>query len=229
MTKIFVATPSQDSLVHVAYHFSLVHTLYANICPFVLPTAVYDGDLVRVRSRYVADFLESDATHLLWADSDIEFAPAALIGMLAAGKDFVAAPYRKKKEKREYAVRRDTAHSPTVDPVTSTVRITGCGLGFALMTRKGLEIMVDHYRPALRFTDVDSHGAKRDTVALFQLVRGAPNQDGDVPLLSEDLSFCSRWTDLDGEIYLYVGEGSPVTHHGSYRYVGDLNDLGKTT
>jgi hypothetical protein len=224
--KLFIATPSHDSNVHAAYNFSIVHLFGRAPCKFVVPTAIYDGDLVRVRSRYVADFLESDATHLLFADSDMEFSPFLVDGLIKAGKDFVAAPYRKKRADMSWPFRLIEGAPTAIDQDTHTVRIKETGLGLALMTRSMLETMVGHYRQTLEFTDGETGVASREIVALFNLILAERGPQGR-PLLSEDYSFCKRWSDIGGEVFLYLGPGAPAAHHGSFRFAANLTDLGK--
>jgi hypothetical protein len=75
----------------------------------------------------------------------------------------------------------------------------------------------EHVRHALRITD-DADGSQ--AVAMFQLEIHGKN------LYSEDYSFCRRWRETGGHVYMYLGEGSPVTHHGSYAFKGSIEAFG---
>lgn len=59
-----------------------------------------------------------------------------------------------------------------------------------------------------------------DLVALFMLMV----RDGE--LLGEDLSFAQRWKDIGGQVWLYVGPGTPVVHYGDAAFVGKIEDFG---
>lgn len=76
----------------------------------------------------------------------------------------------------------------------------------------------------LRFTDLD-RGMPRETVALFQLLSGR-GPEGASPLASEDASFCTRWRDMGGKVWMYLGRGSPVDHAGDHVYRGHVEAFG---
>jgi hypothetical protein len=214
--RIFIATPTADGQECAAYGLSMRVLQAFPPCELVIPMSIYDQDLVRVRSRYVADFLESDASHLLYVDADIGWSPDVVRGMLAAGEDYVCAPYRRKCEQTRYPVVLLPGADPTIRE-NHTTEVGGCGLGMTLLSRAMLERMVEHY---WRLTFRDRAKGDRRTVALFQLIIA------DEELLSEDLSFGRRWRAMGGKIWLYLGPGSPVDHYGSKRYVGTLADFG---
>lgn len=45
-------------------------------------------------------------------------------------------------------------------------------------------------------------------------------------LMSEDASFATRWRDIGGKVWLYIGEGSPIAHVGAHTWQGKIEDLG---
>jgi hypothetical protein len=230
----------RDHNVAGARELSLVHLALAvadrklgaeiHIAP---PLDLYDEDIVRVRSRFVRAFLETDCTDVLWVDADMSFTPLAVAGLLASGRDFVACPYPRKKIHWD-DVRADRRGDPEAaayhyaitllpggiefDEGTQTGAIAGIGLGLALTSRVCLQGMVDHYRDALEFDDL-LEGGPKPTVALFQLLmpRGESGRRG---LLSEDHSFCRRWRDIGGDVHMYLGPGSPVDHVGPHYFRG---------
>jgi hypothetical protein len=190
-----------------------------------------DADVVRARSLLVSLFLRTDATHLLFLDDDISFTPDVVLGMLRAGKDFVAAPYPRRDELRLSEVRKNpnvnelvSAYRYTLHPLgeelcvmpDGTAEVKAMPLGCALLSRNMLEQMTAHFANSLRFSDKKCG----DSVALFSLIH-----EGD-QLWSEDHSFCLRWRALGGKVWMYLGEGSPVTHHGSYAFRGSVESFG---
>jgi hypothetical protein len=52
--------------------------------------------ITRARNYLVDEFLRSDATHLIFIDSDIDFNPMDVIALLALDKDIIGGPYPKK-------------------------------------------------------------------------------------------------------------------------------------
>ncbi len=237
--RVFIATPVRDGL-----HANYVASLWLMMRDEEIDVSgsieiegaqMRDYDLVRVRSNWVTHFLRNtDATHLLFLDADIEVQPCVLRGMLSANRDFVAAPYprrqgvnfarsRKFKEAGlsdeagayDYPLRK--LDGALVVDGQGCAEVEGVPLGCALLSRTGLERMAAFYAgDALAFDDPESG----PSLALFQLL--IHNR----ALLSEDFSFCHRWREMGDKVYMFLGNGSPVTHHGAMRYQGDLGAFG---
>jgi hypothetical protein len=204
--------------------------------PFELRGVVQQqADVVRRRSQLVRRFLESDCTHLWFLDADVEVDPQALRGMLATGKDYVCTPYPR-RDKFEwgalgeaqgkachpealayhYAILLDEGAGKVEEDNTTAIAMTG--LGCTLLSRACLERMATHYAGELTFLDVAEGSVP--TVALFQLLLR------DKLLMSEDFSFCTRWRDIGGTVWMYLGPGSPATHHGEHAYRGHIEAFG---
>ena len=64
------------------------------------------------------------------------------------------------------------------------------------------------------------------TVALFQLMARRPAAGMANVLLGEDTAFCQRVRDLGGQVWMYLGPGSPVDHIGDHVYRGHIETLG---
>lgn len=203
MTSLCIATP-----VYGHPSTASVSAIYLNgllsMCKSVetIPVRLLgDCDLVRARSRAVRMFLDRSESHLLFWDADIGGAgvPDVLRGMFAEEKDFIAAPYARKLYRPGYSTK-------------STAQANGyVGMGFTLLTRAMLVQMRDHYSPELTFLD-SIENARVATCALFMLMI----RDG--VLLGEDYSFCQRWKDIGGEVWLYQGPGLPLEHVGGHAY-----------
>lgn len=189
-------------------------------------------DLVRARSVFVRMFLEeTQATHLLFVDSDISFDTRLLLGMLQGGEDFVAAPYPRREgidfERARAAppgLGEAAAYRYAFHPLerfeprpNGLVEVKHMPLGCTLLSRTCLSAMVERYRSELSFMDRTlGPTSPIRTVALFQLLL----EDGE--LMSEDFSFCERWRRMGGKVWGYFGPGSPVTHHGEHAYRGRI-------
>jgi hypothetical protein len=52
--------------------------------------------ITRGRNYLAHEFLESDATHLMFIDADIDFDPKDVIALLAMNKPVIGGPYPKK-------------------------------------------------------------------------------------------------------------------------------------
>lgn len=95
--RVVLATPSRGSpnIRHVETLLKLKNDEAIEfVDPWELVAALrQNDDVVKVRSRMVRSFLETDATHLFFVDDDVSFEPVLLRGLLAARRDFVSAPY----------------------------------------------------------------------------------------------------------------------------------------
>jgi len=240
--RLFVCTPTRGD-VHPSYASTIAKLTSApdlDVEParFELDRLQHrNADVVRARSAFVREFLEeTDATHLLFIDADVSFEPQLIRGMLAAGKDFIAAPYPSRGgvdwaravragDFAEAAAYRYAIHllDEKLDvQADGTAEIRHVGLGCTLLSRACLEQMTADYGSEWRklVFQERSRGVAIPTVALFMLLL----EDGE--LLSEDNSFCERWRRIGGHVHLYLGPGSPATHHGDHAFRGRIEAFG---
>jgi hypothetical protein len=196
-----------------------------------------DALVTRARQTIVCHFLDNpNATHLLFIDADIGFEPEQVIRLLEFGADVTAAVYPVKQinwDKMAGAVQagRSPLESATLSYVVEReagdqmvirggfVRSRYAGTGFLLIRRSVLEAMIEHY-PELRYTHEhrgnDPHTGSRWRSALFNCM--VDKETG--YYLSEDFSFCRRWTDMGGEIW--VDYTSRLNHVGLTVYRGNM-------
>ena len=236
--RIMLCTPHRGT-VHPAYSRSVWLASRMQDVEIEVPIELHEtrlqcSDIVLRRSQFVRHFLESDCTHLFFVDSDIEFAPQVLRGMLVADQHFVAAPYPMRDFLRwpdpvpgvppEASAYRYALQTPDGEPLkvdhdgVPIAEVSRIGLGCALLSRTCLERMTKEYEE-LTFLDGEGPGGV-PTVALFQLMI----RDG--KLRGEDQSFCQRWRDMGERVWMYLGPGSPVTHHGEHAYRGHIEAFG---
>jgi hypothetical protein len=247
MNKIVLCIPTLNGSVS-AWTMSSVLGLFAPHLmsertggrPFGLSFAdtwLWPYDLVRVRSRAVRKFLfETDATHLLFVDSDVMFEPLVIAKMLELELDCVAVAYPRRdiRWRRVYEAARKgidpswgaaeyvyTNVEPTdvVQGEQTTIEVTGVGMGCTLLSRKILQHMWDYYSYDPSLVAVDNH--KKDggkTVYLFAMTMGYMNAEPH--LFGEDLSFCRRLRGVEGKCHLYIGDGAPASHVGPYVFKG---------
>lgn len=239
--KLLICTPTRGA-VHPEYAASVWGLLRAEAFDVDLGFEVFDAqlwsdDIVRCRSKFVHHFLtQTDCTHLLFIDSDISFSPRTIINMLNADRHFVAAPYP-----RRDSIDFDRVKSQQDIPVEAaayrySIRvgsalsldsagcgdIEGIGLGCALLSREMLQDVTNlAHKDGRQFLHSDLLTNKEYTVAnLFALetVQGR--------LLSEDYSFCELVRGSGYKVEVYLGDGSPVSHHGSHAYHGVVESFG---
>ena len=239
--KLVVGTPcfgGQLSTLYFGSMFKLQRELRA--FPNVeLAVQIRDGDalITRARANLVSLFLDdTEATHLLFIDADIGFEPDQVLRLLTSGADVVAGAYPIKRinwgkvrkvvecerpkpqaAALDYVIELEDSDSVAV--VSGFARVRYAGTGFLMMRRRALEKMCEHYT-ALKFRREHSIG---DPLA------GSPNRfalfecmiDPETGVyLSEDFSFCKRWTDIGGEIWADLE--SRLNHVGPATFYGDV-------
>ncbi|MEO0034146.1 MAG: hypothetical protein RLZZ501_169 [Pseudomonadota bacterium] len=235
-----IATPCFGGQVGHLYMLSVVRLLQdAPGLGFDASLALLGGDalVARARSTLVAAFLDApEATHLLFIDADIAFAPDQVTRLLAAGKDFAAAFYPLKTIDWARLPARHVAGEPLTEAGLSyvglpcqgaeakrdgrfvTARLAGGG--FQLLTRAAIERMVAAY-PETHFAATDTYPpppeASRNLYALFDSMI---DPDSGI-YLSEDYAFCRRWRAIGGEIWLDLD--SRLTHTGPTSFAGDFS------
>jgi hypothetical protein len=196
-----------------------------------------DALVTRARQTIVSHFLDNpSATHLLFIDADIGFEPEQVVRLLAFGTDVSAAVYPVKQinwDQMASAVQagRSPLESATLSYVVEReagqemvvrdgfVKSRYAGTGFLMIRRSVLEAMIERY-PELRYTHEhavgDGSAGSRSRSALFNCMIDPATGF----YLSEDYSFCRRWTDMGGEIW--VDYTSRLNHVGLMVYRGNM-------
>ena len=240
--QLTVATPcfgGQVSSIYASSLFALqraVHQL-ANVD---LKVHLRDGDalITRARANLVALFLDDPAaTHLLFIDADIGFAPEQVFRLMESGADMVAGCYPIKrvnwdKAKRAMAEGRPNLPAAALDyvlelddpdqvrVVNGFTRVRYAGTGFLMIRRHVLEKMCAHPEYArLQFFREHSQDALAGSPNRFALFECMIDKASGT-YLSEDFAFCKRWTDIGGEIWADLD--SRLDHVGPSVFHGDV-------
>lgn len=198
-----------------------------------LTVELLEGDalIARARARLAARFLAHEtATHLLFCDADIGFAPQNAFRLLEADKDVAGAVYPLKSIDWEkvraaaragvedlqaaglgYVVRFLPTPDQSVEVEQGFAKVAYAGTGFLLIRRGALERIVAAH-PELAAT-LDDGG--RAAMVFDTFVEPETGEH-----LSEDYAFCRRWRELGGEIWADVE--ARLTHVGHAAYAGSL-------
>lgn len=186
-------------------------------------------------------------THLLSWDEDVAGAQLAqcLRGMMMSGHPIVGVTYPKKVFHWDRVVARARELAATPERITkealeaaaydyvyrltprfarapidahNCVRVDGVGCGFMLTSRPALERMTAHYHEATGLTYKSTFDGV-DTVGLFMpmVVNGE--------LLRDDFAFCERANMIGIPTHLYLGDGAPLDHYGSFVFRGQARAL----
>jgi hypothetical protein len=196
-----------------------------------------DALVTRARQTIVCHFLDDpNATHLLFIDADIGFEPEQVIRLLEFDADVTAAAYPIKQINWDlmpaavqagraplesatlsYVVERDTAEDLAVR--NGFVKSRYAGTGFLMIRRSALERMIEHY-PELRYAHEHRAGDPLDGHRWRSALFNCMIDQATGFYLSEDFSFCRRWTDMGGEIW--VDYMSRLDHVGLMTYRGNM-------
>lgn len=231
MKKLFVATPMFGGMGHCEYMTSLMN-LYGQCAskniPFTFATVSNESLIPRARNLLVSMFLQTDFTHLLFIDSDIEFDPNDVVKMLDHDKDILCGIYPKKEinwERVSQAARSgaptDKLQYNTATPViqvlkdkdysnvdfTKPVEIKYGPTGMMLVKRSVFETLSDK---------VPSHKHQNPNEPNLSVFFDTSIKGDEY--LSEDYHFCDIWRETGGKIY--AAPWVKMNHVGRYKYSG---------
>jgi hypothetical protein len=233
---IFVATPCFGGMVSQRYMISTIGLLNLGDAlgfKVTLDLLGYESLITRGRNLLVSRCLDDPSTtHLLFIDADIGFDPEQVARMLVFDADVVAGMYPLKLFDWNSGLHRAVAgetvetaplryvgtpcEGPEAEGRDGFVSGTYAGTGFMLIKREVLTSMMAAY-PHLRY--VSSHVAASPNpsphqYALFDCM--IEPETG--TYLSEDYTFCRRWRDIGGKIWLDA-QGALI-HVGQHEFTG---------
>lgn len=207
--KVHIATPAYDGMVHAGFSQSMLLSGYVLAKAGIECSATISRNgafIDSARSLMVQEFLETDATHLMFVDSDLKFDPYAIASLVNAGLPVCCGVYRQRNERVRYLL------SLTGEVNQGWLAAERVPAGFLCIERRVLEVMSER---AERFLLND-----RDCPLVFRIKR----RDGRIT--GEDFSFCDDymalyregvfqepiwvWPDID-----FVHAGYPCNFHES--------------
>lgn len=205
---VYIGIPSGSGSVENEFFMSVLHLVQElwhrgiQNRVEVLPAGSY---LPKMRDQIVARFMyQEHATHCLMLDTDIKFEPDDVLRLLKADVDFVCGIYTQKNDKLHFPVnwRANDEGNLVVDTEKELVGADGVPFGFVLLKRHVITKMWEAY-PELKFTMEGDEVKKYEDYlyALFYPMLSARGTDV-VRHFSEDLSFCNRWRDIGGDIWI---------------------------
>jgi len=250
--KLFVATPMYGGACAGMFTRS-VADLSAICAKYQIPLQLYflfnESLITRARNYCVDEFMRSEATHLMFIDSDIGFNPQDVLALLAlmtdeSPYDVMGGPYPKKCiswEKIKQAVDKGVADKDAnvlekyvgdyvfnpkggmkEIPIGSPVEVMEIGTGFMMVRRKTFEDYRKAY-PHLSYKPdhvrTEHFDGSREIMAYFDCIIDPDTKR----YLSEDYMFCYNVNKMGGHIYLCPW--MKLQHVGMYVFGGSLADL----
>lgn len=240
-TKLFIATPCYGGALTEPYFKSILRLVFffdKHSIPLQFGTIANESLVPRARNTLTAFFLRSDCTHLMFIDADIEFKVEDIVRLIAADKDIAVGAYPKKginwdmvkkhvlannegdlsAAGSEYAINFNFKDLKTrsIEVQDGLVSLKDAGTGFMLIKRSVFDAMMKAY-PELQYNNdinVDKDLDKY-TYALFDTII----EESSKRYLSEDYTFCRRWQDLGGQVWL--DPNISLNHYGTIPFQGN--------
>lgn len=240
--KLFVATPMYGGMCTGMYASAVmqcVGTFGQAGIQMYYSFMMNESLITRARNSMAYDFLNSDATHLMFIDADIGFTPADIPRMAAADKDIICGIYPKKEinwvqvtEAVKAGVPPDQLHLHTgafvlnlangetskTGNINEPIEIANGGTGFMLIKRKVFEDLMDKV-PS--YTNDMYHAV--DTVRKPKIIKeffATSIEEESNRLLSEDYHFCKIAREAGFKVW--CAPWASFSHTGSYNFSGTL-------
>ena len=234
--KIFLAIPSSDAKVSIHTMSSILRTQSGLAKQGIqISFDMFDFAEVSVaRNILAARFIASDCTHLLFCDDDISFEPQVIGDIISAKAQFTSAGcVRREFDLDKYAAARKTLKAgPKNDENRRNAMQTATKLNYSPVmpvTRKGGFIEVVQTGFGLTLIQREVFLAMQAVGVVTTQAYGNQLANGEVhgyfdrihladvgSTLPEDFSFCHRWRQCGGQIW--VLEGAHTRHHGEFAY-----------
>jgi hypothetical protein len=183
-------------------------------------------------------FLDTEATHLLFIDADIEFKPQDVVRLLLHDKPVVCGSYplknvdlsnlvdrppmtleEIKRSVSKYVINLETEDRNNISKTNAPVKVAtedglvaiqDAGTGFMLIKREVIEKIIEAH-PEIKYTHEEDQSTWH---AVFDCIID-PEENR---YLSEDYTFCRRWQKLGGKVWLDTEV--ILNHVGSYKFDG---------
>ena len=226
--NIFFATPCYGGMVTDQFFLSMFRvsqTFMQHGINFRITTLRNESLITRGRNILTAMFLESDCSHLMFIDADIEFQADDLLRMMAYDKPIMAAAYPKKALPIQYAINFKfiNQEKKQIRIENGAVEVLDASTGFFLVKRDVIEKMMQEY-PELHYRNDSNIDEKfnKYCYSFFDTI----HDPEDNRYLSEDYTFCRRWQKLGGEIWL--DPNTKLNHVGTHSFEGDVTKIIQT-
>lgn len=239
-TRVNLATPAYGGSYSSAYVRSLYRMMSSagQLGIHLVMSEIDYADIVLSRNYLISNFFyhRTDCSHLLFVDNDMGFEPELIGEMLSLKEEVVGVicPNRRLDLRRLHAsgdlpFDKAMAHScgfigrPAESHPSNPafVRADSCGTGILLISRTCIEKMIQMLPDIVdekRFRKMPFPRAFEKFLTPFNKIVLEDRE------LSEDLSFCRRWTkDCEGSIFANISR--TIEHVGSLSVSSRYEDL----
>ena len=178
---------------HMRALLALERACAARALPLRLDLGGADALIGRGRAAALARFLRSGASHMLMVDPDRGFEPEQVFRLMDCGKDVIGARLPGGSTPAGLAAGPD-----------GLIRVDAADAGFLMVRRAAARRLVEAY-PHLRARLGDVSATELGEVAM---VFDSLIEPGTGRYLADDESFCRRWRDLGGAVWLAPALGA---------------------
>lgn len=212
-----IAIPAYDGKLNIKSAFALA-TLAMDMAKHgakLYLTQISGCSLItKARNALVADFLESDATDLLFIDSDIIFKSDDVLRLLAlsGNKDITAGAYPRRSKDKKFFTDIYLDDQNQIEFRDGMLRVDRIGTGFMLIRRHVLETMKANHPEWGYYNNVN----ERTDCALFDFELKNGEYYG------EDYTFCNR-AKADG-FSIYLDPDINLPHIGTEEYTNHFGE-----
>ncbi len=205
--RLFIATPTYTGQFVYETSFSILHSV-----PILWKAGVevmtqgLEGlcYIDSARNEMVQNFLETDATDLLFIDSDVGFEPQTLVKLAKATRPVVAAIYPFKQDDEGYPVQFVNGTHELGDEGLIEAKVVPTGL-----LRINRRVFVELGKTVHRYQGKSG----REMSAFFQTAIREK-------YYGEDVEFCRLWREAGGKIRVLPDED--MTHTGAKTWMGNV-------
>lgn len=181
-----------------------------------LDTMVNESLVTRARNNLMAKMMtNTKATHFMFIDADIRFQPESIFQMIQTNKDVIGGLYPKKTLPIQYVINV----KPGTQIINDLFPVDTMGTGFMMFKREVYEKLCEAH-PETKYVD-DVGLGKQFEPFMYSIFDTVIDEKGHY--LSEDWTFCRRWSAMGGEIYAH--SKVLLNHSGHYEFAGDLDVL----
>lgn len=224
--KVIISTPTRTGEAYAAY----ISSLTATIAAFERLGIQYDywpldGDsyVDRARNTICARFLQSDATDLIFIDSDEGWDVVGVLRLLMHQDEIVGGNYRIKNAWEHWGA------VPLVDgdgtPLgkmlpngNALIEARFLPAGFMRIKKTALERFIAHYPDRYYFDNsADPQAPDQQYYAFFHCIYDFENH----ARYGEDTGFCKQWRDMGGQ--LWIEPNMEIAHYGTKEWRGNYD------
>jgi hypothetical protein len=219
MKHVMIAIPAYTGVVHIATMHSLIDDLIqltARGDRFTLIDDIGNALIADCRGVITTNFYHSDCDELIFIDSDVCWQKGALLKLIDAPVDVVAGIYPTRCDPIQYTLKYLDKPELWADPETKLLEVEAVPTGFLKLTRNCIEKMIEAYPE--KYWNGKAVGEQ-----FWPLYESyIKTKDGVGYKHGEDYSFCYRWRDIGGKIW--VDPEIKMGHMGNKLYEGHLGN-----